>query len=92
MNRDPTPLPLSKVQLENFDGWKRPKDLLLSLESLSLSDDADSSYLDVLSTSDLVQDVTADCSVVASLCSAMRLFCRKERSVRTMPMSPKTRP
>ncbi|PKS12899.1 hypothetical protein jhhlp_000239 [Lomentospora prolificans] len=78
---DSTPFSLSKLQLENFEGWKRPRDLLSSLEFMSLSESSSSQYLQVLPTSDLVQDVTADCSVVASLCSAMRLLCRKERSL-----------
>jgi calpain-7 len=71
MFTDSMMLPLSAEQLESFDGWKRPQEALPSVYS-----DADGApsggqatvmYLPV--AMDLVQDMTSDCSVVASLCA-----------------------
>ncbi|RGP69737.1 hypothetical protein FLONG3_7689 [Fusarium longipes] len=59
---------LSPRQAATFGGWKRPRDLHPEMGP----------YDDVLMNSsrgcDLVQDVTTDCSVVASLCAAMRIL------------------
>ena len=69
---DSPPLSLSEAQLEHFGGWLRPKDALALL-------DVDANAGEPLSKEpcmswegkvDLVQDLTSDCSVVASLCSA----------------------
>ncbi|EXJ78118.1 hypothetical protein A1O3_09279 [Capronia epimyces CBS 606.96] len=67
---DATPLPLSSTQLESFDGWKRPHEALSPLvghtrEQLP-SREAMTHSTESL---DLVQDMTSDCSVVASLCA-----------------------
>ena len=67
---DSKPLPLSQTQLEAFGGWKRPKDALALVEIVknghSLSNEPTMAFPDKV---DLVQDLTSDCSVVASLCA-----------------------
>lgn len=67
---DSTPLPLSSSQLETFDGWKRPQD---AFASLNISPDGDvfpsAAVMHIPDEMDLVQDMTSDCSVVASLCA-----------------------
>ena len=64
-NRDNAELGLSETQLEVFDRWRRPDDIV------GASDDS-KTLSPAMSTDgrvDLVQDVTSDCSVVASLCA-----------------------
>lgn len=80
---DPIALSLSPTQLESFDGWKRPHQALPSVHSRdgAGSDEGAVMYLPV--AMDLVQDLTSDCSVVASLCA---LTSRTERGF------PKERP
>ncbi|KAL8798589.1 MAG: hypothetical protein Q9182_006542 [Xanthomendoza sp. 2 TL-2023] len=51
---------LSQTQLALFDGWKRPEVILPSPGPMMTADES----------VDLVQDVTSDCSVVASLCAS----------------------
>ncbi|KAK2630138.1 hypothetical protein QTJ16_000958 [Diplocarpon rosae] len=58
---EPGDLKLSECQIDNFDGWKRPDELFPQLRV---------SPMEVLPKIDLVQDITTDCSVVASLCAA----------------------
>ncbi|RAL60804.1 hypothetical protein DID88_009909 [Monilinia fructigena] len=66
IKKDPSELKLSEAQIETFAGWKRPHE----------RDDASAQTLNdeiLMNTSkdiDLVQDITTDCSVVASLCAA----------------------
>ncbi|KAF5019764.1 hypothetical protein F66182_8201 [Fusarium sp. NRRL 66182] len=59
---------LSPRQAATFGGWKRPRDLYNNF----ITDDE--IFMDSRSGYDLVQDVTTDCSVVASLCAAMRIL------------------
>ncbi|OKL59483.1 Calpain-like protease palB/RIM13 [Talaromyces atroroseus] len=54
-------LRLSIAQRKVFNGWKRPEELVTDFAS----DESRST-----ATKDLVQDITTDCSVVASLCAA----------------------
>lgn len=64
-NRDNAELGLSETQLEVFDRWRRPDDIVGASDSskgLSPTMSTDGRV-------DLVQDVTSDCSVVASLCA-----------------------
>lgn len=64
-NRDNAELGLSETQLEVFDRWRRPDDTVGA-------SDGSKSLSPAMSTDgrvDLVQDVTSDCSVVASLCA-----------------------
>ena len=64
--RDNAKFPLSAVQLDVFDAWRRPNELL------STSGPAQARFSTMLAHHriDLVQDITTDCSVVASLCAA----------------------
>jgi hypothetical protein len=67
---DSSPLPLSPDQLETFGGWKRADDAISSSDHRT--DDQSSSNEVVMHSNepmDLVQDLTSDCSVVASLCA-----------------------
>ncbi|KAI9806026.1 MAG: cysteine protease [Piccolia ochrophora] len=68
---DSPPLALSRVQWETFDGWKRPE-LVLPRYGQPLSPTQSRGEPTMVSSDrlDLVQDVTTDCSVVASLCAA----------------------
>lgn len=59
-------LSLSDIQLEVFAGWRRAGDLLKTLQTEC--DRIPASF--AVEKTDLVQDVTTDCSVVASLCAA----------------------
>lgn len=67
---DSPALKLSKLQLKHFEGWKRPADALAKVVSLT---DREGTFLEPSmqreGKSDLVQDITSDCSVVASLCA-----------------------
>lgn len=55
---------LSETQLEIFNGWKRPA------ESLSQANLDVQPTMAAENAMDFVQDITTDCSVVASLCAA----------------------
>ncbi|KAH8700627.1 calpain-like protease PalBory [Talaromyces proteolyticus] len=62
-------LKLSASQKKVFNGWKRPDELFTQFSHL----DSKSSSPPIVGSGvmDLVQDVTTDCSVVASLCAAI---------------------
>ncbi|KAI1412887.1 cysteine proteinase [Hypoxylon sp. FL1857] len=55
---------LSERQKAVFSGWKRPLEILGS--------DDQNALMEARNEPDLVQDITTDCSVVASLCASMR--------------------
>lgn len=77
LHRDnPEPL-LSDVQRAIFAGWKRPAEAfpLSCLQQPALFPNSNPTMVSE-GRIDLVQDVTADCSVVASLCA---ITARKER-------------
>ncbi|KAF4457261.1 calpain-like protease palBory [Fusarium albosuccineum] len=59
---------LSPRQAATFGGWKRPRDLY---EDPGIAGEA---FMNSESGCDLVQDMTTDCSVVSSLCAAMRIL------------------
>lgn len=64
---DPSEFSFSKKQNEIFDGWKRPAEIF--------NDSGPELFENIMvakTNSDLVQDITTDCSVVASLCAVMR--------------------
>lgn len=67
---DTPELPLSEVQLESFDGWKRPAE---ALSAVYFPGPAEGNNITMTAKDidkvDLVQDLTSDCSVVASLCA-----------------------
>lgn len=68
-NRDPSELKLSGAQIETFAGWKRPHERD-DVPSHMLKDVENDEFLMNASRDiDLVQDITTDCSVVASLCA-----------------------
>ncbi|KAF4625559.1 hypothetical protein G7Y89_g12609 [Cudoniella acicularis] len=68
---DSTDLKLSEAQVEIFAGWRRPKE---SIEQHPDDKDGNMQRDELLMGSvdeiDLVQDITTDCSVVASLCAS----------------------
>ena len=68
---DSPSLSLSEAHLKSFGGWRRPKDALALLKIPA--DEQSLSYEPSMTVRkgkfDLVQDLTSDCSVVASLCS-----------------------
>ncbi|KIW92283.1 uncharacterized protein Z519_07267 [Cladophialophora bantiana CBS 173.52] len=67
---DSTSLPLSPGQLESFDGWRRPQQALPSVHSnLNGQNGSSGALMHLPEPMDLVQDMTSDCSVVASLCA-----------------------
>lgn len=69
---DDTEFPLSETQLANFSAWQRPHELF---GPFAAGQD------DILMTQgtrfDLAQDITTDCSVVASLAAAARVWTGK---------------
>jgi calpain-7 len=75
---DTDTLSLSPAQLESFDGWKRPNQALPSVHSRGTAEDVpeEAAVMHLPVAMDLVQDMTSDCSVVASLCA---LTSRTER-------------
>lgn len=64
---------LSDAQNEIFDNWKRP-----------LEDTREQDNMLMLASNeiDLVQDITTDCSVVASLCAAIAREAKGHETVR----------
>jgi hypothetical protein len=70
INRDPTDLELSEAQREIFAGWRRPHETFRRPPE-SPDQEIDHGGFSMLATNeiDLVQDITSDCSVVASLCA-----------------------
>jgi hypothetical protein len=70
--RDSPELKLSTSQQEYFVGWRRPNEVFRD-RSVAGGMPETNIEPNMIATSnvDLVQDVTADCSVVASLCAAM---------------------
>lgn len=82
-HRDTADLRLSSSQLEVFDGWKRPEELF-STPNLRFEDGDTELGPTMVShaTVDLVQDITTDCSVVASLCAGTARVQRGHSKVR----------
>ena len=67
---DPTEFRFGREQLEVFDGWRRPSEVL-SVDGLKAENHSDAIQPTMIPDKkiDLVQDLTSDCSVVASLCA-----------------------
>lgn len=83
---EPT-LPLPKDQLESFDGWKRPAEALSGVRFPGTGDDHEITMsTKSLDKIDLVQDLTSDCSVVASLCAGSSRVSRGHKKVRSAPI------
>ncbi|KAI1082235.1 PALB protein [Whalleya microplaca] len=69
---DTSEFSFSTRQTTVFAGWKRPLELMKQ-KPKTRSDAHDERYLmEALHDHDLVQDITTDCSVVASLCASMK--------------------
>ncbi len=70
LDRDEAKLKLSDVQLEIFHGWRRPDEALPPHKPQMSSLAANSGPTMIADQKiDLIQGVTTDCSVVASLCA-----------------------
>ena len=71
MLRDPTTFPFSNAQKEIFNGWVRPKDESIPSNDVPLGEHfrEHELTLDTHNKINLVQDMTNDCSIVASLCA-----------------------
>ena len=69
---DSPPLQLSPLQLKTFAGWKRPWETPAAATDLSEAGVKASVQptMQCMKNTDFVQDMTSDCSVVASLCAA----------------------
>ncbi|KAI1200465.1 PALB protein [Nemania serpens] len=67
---DPSSFTLSSRQKAIFAGWKRPADLINRMTGYD--ENSDSRVIEATDDHDLVQDITTDCSVVASLCAGMK--------------------
>ncbi|KAL6242771.1 cysteine protease [Rhinocladiella similis] len=65
-------LPLSSEQLETFGGWKRAEDAISSINNITTEQRSPfKPMMHADEPMDLVQDLTSDCSVVASLCAGV---------------------
>lgn len=61
----------SDLQLEVFDSWQRPNEIIPQSNPVSPQEDRNRELAGALPARvDLVQDLTTDCSVVASLCAS----------------------
>ncbi|ORY69806.1 PALB protein [Pseudomassariella vexata] len=68
---DTSDFPLSDRQLAFFAGWKRPSDLVGNGQDVGTCK-VEPRLMEPQDDYDLIQDVTTDCSVVASLCASMK--------------------
>ncbi|KAH6661141.1 hypothetical protein BKA67DRAFT_511244 [Truncatella angustata] len=69
---DKADFPLSERQTEVFAGWKRPFELETFREADTGDDWVQQGLMPAVEDYDLVQDITTDCSVVASLCASIK--------------------
>jgi hypothetical protein len=83
--RDEPDLALSAEQKHVFAGWKRPDEIFTGAMSDSPSTTPGPTMVGS-EVVDLVQDITTDCSVVASLCAATARAERGHHPVRQIPM------
>ncbi|RWA08027.1 hypothetical protein EKO27_g7093 [Xylaria grammica] len=67
---DPASFTLSPKQKSILLGWRRPAELIQGTSGPIAR--PDTSVVEVTDGHDLVQDITTDCSVVASLCASMK--------------------
>lgn len=81
---DTVSLSLPTLHLSTFGGWRRPPEALGRLKtSLDGSLQETRPTMQPTNPVDLVQDVTPDCSVVASLCAESARSARGHQTVRT---------
>ncbi|GKT73321.1 PALB protein [Colletotrichum tofieldiae] len=78
---DPAEYTMSPRQESILEGWKRPVEQ-------AREETLDKDFMASESDCDLVQDVTTDCSVVASLCAAMKILRGNGRSILSSIMFP----
>ncbi|KAF3353285.1 hypothetical protein VdG1_04644 [Verticillium dahliae VDG1] len=76
---DHTEYAMSHQQNNILGGWERPATLVGSLLHTDEPFDDTAALMAASGDSDLVQDITTDCSVVASLCAAMDVLVAKSR-------------
>ncbi|KAI1156041.1 PALB protein [Nemania diffusa] len=67
---DPSSFTLSSKQKAVFAGWKRPAELIKEIPGHDVG--SEDRVVKAADDHDLVQDITTDCSVVASLCASMK--------------------
>ncbi|KAI0971749.1 PALB protein [Xylaria arbuscula] len=67
---DPSSFTLSPRQKATLAGWKRPVEIVKQTPGGNTS--TENSTTETTEEYDLVQDITTDCSVVASLCASMK--------------------
>ncbi|KAI1310984.1 PALB protein [Xylaria venustula] len=67
---DPSSFTLSPRQKATLAGWKRPVDIIQKMPGSNTS--TENGVAESTGEYDLVQDITTDCSVVASLCASMK--------------------
>lgn len=72
---DPSVFSLSAEQESIFSGWRRPE------QTFDGQEGPESNIMTATSEIDLAQDLATDCSVVASLCAAIRHFGPRKASV-----------
>lgn len=72
ISSDDTVFPLSEDQVANFSAWHRPHELFGPLSAHQ-----DDNLMTQSTRLDLVQDITTDCSVVASLSAAAKIWTGK---------------
>ncbi|EED16885.1 calpain-like protease PalBory [Talaromyces stipitatus ATCC 10500] len=77
-------LRLSILQKEVFSGWKRPAELIKERGLGSLTSD-EPKRVGTKVVMDLVQDITTDCSVIASICAVTARFERGYNCNRIFP-------
>ncbi|RNJ55248.1 cysteine protease [Verticillium nonalfalfae] len=76
---DHTEYAMSHQQNDILGGWERPDTLVGSLLHTDEPFNGTTALMAASGDSDLVQDITTDCSVVASLCAAMDVLVTKSR-------------
>ncbi|KAL7626942.1 cysteine protease [Parahypoxylon ruwenzoriense] len=69
---DPSEFSFSERQRAVFAGWKRPLEVVRPGVQNDSNSQGNDFLVEAKSDYDLVQDITTDCSVVASLCASMR--------------------
>lgn len=78
--RDDTGFTLSAAQLDYFAAWMKPAELFKTGPACHPQSYEDA-MMQTSDDSDLVQDITTDCSVVASLSAAYNVLVGKKHAV-----------
>lgn len=81
---DPSPFSLSAEQRAIFAGWRRPAELVEGKEGEKGREGILKQLMTAREEMDFAQDLTTDCSVVASLCGAARHFASAKGSVSSL--------